>query len=329
MDQYSNPLYRNKGIGQKPILGTIGTEGRGDRMQLGSAFQSPPTNPLGVDEGHQTRPQYGVTLTPEEQARRAQEAENQRKTDEYIGDLFIPGIHGMQELIRNDPNYELFNKTGRESLGQLQGLVSTLQDRGSATFKAIDDLAIQPSLNQAAQTGALQQQTTRDALASRGLGRSGASASLEGAAAARTAADMANIRGLQSVGNQEARDRALGMLPGAINLQNDITGEMARASDARNATLNSLDMSILQMQREGIDFENTDFFHDYLFGKGKEELEDIKRRLDAGEIDDDRAVEEFIAAIDRNSRPNFGTFVDSALGLAGAVAPNSFLGFAP
>jgi len=92
-------------------------------------------------------------------------------------------------------------------------------------YKAVSDYAINPALAEATRGGALYSQTARNQMAARGLGRSGLSASLQGAGAGMAARGRGMIRGGQATANEQMRRQAAQQLMTSRGLEAEL-GEL-------------------------------------------------------------------------------------------------------
>ena len=108
------------------------------------------------------------------------------------------------------------------------------RQRSADDAKAISDYAIQPALAEATRGGALYSQTARNQMAARGLGRSGLSASLQGAGAGIGARGRAQVRGGQAAVNAQMRQRAAEQLLGSQNLEAQLASVIGQVQMAQN-----------------------------------------------------------------------------------------------
>ena len=101
-------------------------------------------------------------------------------------------------------------------------------------YKAVSDYAIQPALAEATRGGALYSQTARNQMAARGLGRSGLSASLQGAGAGMAARGRGMIRGGQATANEQMRRQAAQQLMTSRGLEAELGELIGRTEMLQN-----------------------------------------------------------------------------------------------
>jgi hypothetical protein len=131
---------------------------------------------------------------------------------------------------------------------------------------------------------------------------------------------MANIRGLQSVGNQEARDRALGMLPGAIGLGQGISESLSQEQARRASAVQGIQNTITQLE-SGIPFEETDFYSDDLFKSAEADVDFWLKEYEKGQI----SLEEYEQRVD-DAYARWGEFMPQELIPQGIQLATQFLG---
>ena len=168
----------------------------------------------------------------------------------------------LQQIIDRS-TFDADKATVLEGLGRLGPEFAASTDlwrqRSAEDYKAVSDYAIQPELAEATRAGALYSQTARNQMAARGLGRSGLSASLQGAGAGIAGRGRAEARGRQASANAALRQRAAEQLLGSQGLEAqlaDLTGRVQMAQNPRELAEAALMWDIVRGQTQPDPYAN-------------------------------------------------------------------------
>ncbi len=156
-----------------------------------------------------------------------QQAEQKEDQDAWIADV-------VQSLSGGIDRYGSILERMGQFEGPLAETTSLWQRRTDPDYKAVSDYALQPALAQQTAAGARYSRTAADQLAGRGLGRSGLSASLQGAGAGMAAQGRGMVRAGQATENATARERALQQLMRSQGLEVGLAEMMGGVEEQQN-----------------------------------------------------------------------------------------------
>ncbi len=157
----------------------------------------------------------------------ALQEDKKAKQDAWVADV-------VQALSEGSDRYGSILERMGEFEGPLAETTSLWQRRTDPDYKAVSDYALQPALAQQTAAGARYSRTAADQLAARGLGRSGLSASLQGAGAGMAAQGRGMVRAGQASENATARERAIEQLMRSQGLEVGLAELMGGVEEQQN-----------------------------------------------------------------------------------------------
>jgi len=282
--------------GQKPTrqIGPYGAVGHSEQPTYGWIPFTPETPPWirESDLGYLAGLDPGVRRGEIETARQDWENEETALATQSWNEGIL---NEAENRILNDPNYQTFLGNAADTRANMAALARTLEERSAPGYQAVTNAMMQPARTQVLQGGAQQQAQISQAMAARGLGRSGAGASAEGSVAGQVGLGLGQVSAAQATANEQGRQWAIGALSdldtriGALNL------DVQRLSEMRSGALGNLDLAKVQNATGLMPLGATDYYQGPMLQWGIDEAE--QNRLDSAQY-----MEQLGQQIDRAGR---------------------------